>query len=357
MKRVLSLLAAAQMLVLTGPAGAWGYDGHRTIALVARAYVTPATRMKVDALLATDPDPLTAHDMASESTWADVYRSHGHRETALWHYVDQELDGSADLSAACYGHPAPRGWASEGPTQACVVDKVREFADELASPRTPLAERIKALKYLLHFVGDLHQPLHASDNHDRGGNCVLLALGGSRTANLHAYWDTAVVHDIADDPNQAASILRARISAVQATAWRRGQVTDWARETFRVSQGAAYTLGSPPGCRSDSSPTALPPAYASRARTVAAVQLSKAGVRLAEILDRSLASVVIPASARAAPASAAPVRTPAPAPAVFGRTRTPESLTCSAEADARALHGDERRKFRRICIRRRRGGR
>ena len=61
------------------------------------------------------------------------------------------------------------------------MDKVREFAAELAAPTTAQAERLLALKYLLHFVGDQHQPLHASDNHDRGGNCVLLALGGART--------------------------------------------------------------------------------------------------------------------------------------------------------------------------------
>ena len=186
MKR-LAVLLAATPAILPFPALAWGYEGHEIVADIARAELTPAVRAKVDALLASDTDPLTGHDMASEATWADAYRQHGHRETAAWHFVDTEIDGSADQDAACFGHPAPAAPASAGPAQDCVVDKVREFAAELAAPDTSPDERLLALKFVLHFVGDEHQPLHASDNHDRGGNCVLLSLGGARTQNLHAY--------------------------------------------------------------------------------------------------------------------------------------------------------------------------
>ena len=144
MKRLVVLLVAASMAP-PSPALAWGYEGHEIVADIARAELTLAVRAKVDALLATDTDPLTGHDMASEATWAAAYRGHGHRETAAWHFVDTEIDGSADQDAACFGHPAPDRAASAGPAQDCVVDKVREFAAELAAPGTSPTERLLAL--------------------------------------------------------------------------------------------------------------------------------------------------------------------------------------------------------------------
>ena len=286
----------AVVLPLTAPTtvDAWGYEGHRVVALVARSYIAPATRIKIDALLAMDPDVLTGHDMASEATWADAYRSHGHRETAQWHFVDQELDGSAGLDVACFDHPGSAALVSEGPARACVVDRVRAFEAELRAPGTPLAERIIALKYLLHFVGDLHQPLHASDNHDRGGNCVLLSLGAARAVNLHAYWDTVVVEGIDRDPARLAAALRTQIRPVQAAAWRQGDAGSWAQEAFDVSRTAVYKVGSVPGCSSESAAVPLPAGYEQRAVGVARLQLARAGVRLAAVLDRALAAVAVP---------------------------------------------------------------
>ena len=350
------ILAVLLPLAAPSSAGAWGYEGHRIVALVARSYVAPSTRAKVDALLSMDPDLLTGHDMASEATWADVYRSHGHRETSEWHFVDQELDGSADLDTACYGHPASAVPASSGPGQSCVVDRVRAFEAELAAPGTSLAERVLALKYLLHLVGDLHQPLHASDNHDRGGNCVLVSLGGSRAVSLHSYWDTVVVEGLDRDPARLAATLRTRIRPAQASAWRQGDAATWAQEAFRLSRVAVYVVGSTPGCRSDAAALPLPPGYEERAAAAAALQLARAGVRLAAVLDRALSSVPVPAAV-SSPAirSAGPSAAPS-AGAIGGTTRTAESLACSSEADARDLHGDERRRFRRRCISARRVG-
>ena len=166
-------------------------------------------RAKVDAILAGDTDTLTAPGMIARATWADAWRSAGHRETAPWHFVDQEL-GHPDLSSGCFGRPALSGAvASAGPAQDCVVDKIDEFTAELASPSTTPAERLLALKYVLHFVGDVHQPLHASDNQDRGANCVRIALGGPATSNLHSFWDTAVLAPLGADPVVAAAVTPA----------------------------------------------------------------------------------------------------------------------------------------------------
>jgi hypothetical protein len=202
--------------------------------------------------------------------------------------VDIEVDRS-DPKAACFGYPAPNHPASAGPAQDCIIDRVDAFAAELADPSTPQAERILALKYVLHFVGDLHQPLHAADNHDRGGNCVRLALGGSRTTNLHSYWDTAVVEALGTDPNAVAAKLRTEITPAQIAAWRNGTPRAWAIETHQLAVSAAYWPGAPAGCDRDAVPVSLPTGYDARAREAASLQLKRAGVRLAVVLNRALA--------------------------------------------------------------------
>jgi hypothetical protein len=199
MKRVIALLTLSLLAAAPRPAAAWGDDGHMTVALIAQNYLTPEARTRINALLAADTDPLTKHDFASAATWADKYRDVDNRrdhykETEQWHFVDIEID-NPDLEAACFGRPAlpPRTLASNGPPKACTVDKINQFAAELADPATDLEEQIMALKFVLHFVGDFHQPLHASDNRDRGGNDVKVSAVGfphhSRD-ELHGYWDT-----------------------------------------------------------------------------------------------------------------------------------------------------------------------
>jgi transglutaminase-like putative cysteine protease len=153
--RALAAIAVTFALhtVPSGPARAWGDEGHEVVALVAQAYLEPAVRKKVSALLAADTDPLTAHNIAAAATWADKFRDanqNGARQkTRQWNFVDIEI-ASPDLDQACFGHPpVPPGTpASNGPEQDCVVDKIQEFAAELANPATDPEEQIVALKNL-----------------------------------------------------------------------------------------------------------------------------------------------------------------------------------------------------------------
>jgi hypothetical protein len=286
-----SLILAAVIASIPASALAWGSEGHRIIADIAYSELTATARAKVDAMLASDTDPLTAHDVASEATWADAYRGAGHRETAAWHFVDDEIDQSADLQAACFGYPAPDQPASAGPAQDCVVGKIDEFRAELASSATAPAERLLALKYLLHFVGDETQPLHASDNHDRGGNCVRVSLGGgARTLNLHSYWDTAVLDPLGSDPQAIAAKLEAQITPAERQAWAAGDAKAWALDSYQVAKASAYTLATPAGCGPDPSPIALPDSYQQQALLTAETQLEKGGVRLAAVLNQALGS-------------------------------------------------------------------
>jgi hypothetical protein len=287
-KQCLSLVAAMWVLIFPTGAFAWGFEGHEIVAAIARVYLTPAVRAQVDQMLAADQDTLTPHDMLNEATWADRYRT-GHPETGDWHFVDIELD-HPDLQSACFGFPAAGPVASQGPAHDCVVNKVSEFTKELANRATPAAERLLALKFLLHFVGDMHQPLHDVDNHDKGGNCVLLNLGGPRAVNLHRYWDTVVVSGLGDDPQTVADTLARQITPENKATWEQGDPALWAQEGFDIARTTVYTIGSKPGCTSDPSPVGLPPGYAEAARETVSTQLEKAGVRLAAALNRALGS-------------------------------------------------------------------
>jgi hypothetical protein len=270
-------------------ARAWGDEGHEIIALVAQSFLTPDVRRKITALLSSDPDNLTAHDIASAATWADKYRdsnSNGSRaKTRQWHFVDIEI-AEPNLDAACFNHPViPTGTpASNGPADDCVVDKIDEFAAELANPNTDLEEQVVALKFILHFVGDLHQPLHSSDDHDRGGNDKRVSAAGIRANNLHHYWDTEFVAQLGSDARSVASDLIGHISSGQEQQWQAGDSSAWAKETFEISKRDAYgQLPSP----SSSGSYRLGDDYVTTATQDVSVQLSKAGVRLAVILNRA----------------------------------------------------------------------
>jgi S1/P1 Nuclease len=129
-------------IVFPRSALAWGDEGHEIIALVAERFLDPAVREKITAMLAADADTLTGHDIASAATWADRYRDadrtgdrRHYEQTHQWHFVDIEL-ANPNLDRACFGHPSlPAGTvASNGPSQACIVDKIEQFAAELADP-------------------------------------------------------------------------------------------------------------------------------------------------------------------------------------------------------------------------------
>jgi hypothetical protein len=284
------VLALACGAAWCDPSLAWGDEGHAVIALIAQHYLNPVTNRRVDALLAADPDPLTADTIAAAATWADKYRDtdrDGARQrTRLWHFVDLEIS-SPDLDRACFGHPAlPKGTlASDGPAQDCVVDKIDEFMAELKDPATDASERVVALKFLLHLVGDLHQPLHASDDHDRGGNDKRASAIGFKAGTLHHYWDTEFVDLLGADEKRVAAGLVSHISIADARAWSRGTPSDWAFDSFRIAKNDAYGRLPQPNARGS---YRLQNDYVAMATRDVAMQLSKAGVRLAMLLNDAL---------------------------------------------------------------------
>jgi hypothetical protein len=255
---------------------------------------TRLVRSKVATLPSADTDTLTEHDIGSEAIWSDKYRDSDRDTTKLryhatrqWHFVDIELS-LPDLAAACFGHPPlPAGVpASKGPPQACVVDKINQFAGELGDPATGASEQLLALKFLLHFVGDLHQPLHASDDHDAGGNKKFVSDEGVHPGNLHHYWDVEFVERLGTDPRQVAVTLIGEISEAQRKEWSSGTPADWVMEAFGLAKRDAYGLLPRPG---DQSTYTLPAGYTKQAQQDVALQLRRAGIRLAFVLNQVLA--------------------------------------------------------------------
>jgi hypothetical protein len=175
--------------------------------------------------------------------------------------------------------------ASDGPAADCVVDKIDEFAAELANPGTDLEEQVVALKFLLHFVGDVHQPLHSSDDNDRGGNNKKVSAAGFRAGNLHHFWDTEFVDQLETDPPSIASDLIGHISKDQVKQWQAGSASDWAKESFLIAKADAYGQLPEPSGRGS---YRLTDEYVTTATADVAAQLSKAGVRLASILNKAL---------------------------------------------------------------------
>lgn len=288
-------LAASLILVLQpATARAWGDEAHEVIALIANHYLRPAARNRAGNLLGGDASGLTPdRSLATEAVWADRYRDsdldsdqHHYRQTRAWHFVDLELAGP-DLDAACFHHPAlpQRLPASGGPAEDCIVDKIDQFRHELSDPATGAAERLLALQFLLHLIGDLHQPLHACDDRDRGGNGKKVTLPGHAAGSLHHYWDSVFVAGLGRDPAAIAQELIAEISPRRLRSWRRGSTADWAMESFEVCKTEIYGKLPPPDGRGE---YALDARYAADAAVTVRRQLQRAGVRLAEVLNEAL---------------------------------------------------------------------
>lgn len=147
-----------------------------------------------------------------------------------------------------------------------------------------------ALKFLIHFVSDLHQPLHAADHDDRGGNCIGLSPSPDQhDTNLHAYWDTGAVEALGGSAEATASSLDARIAPAEQTAWAAGTPRAWAMESFQLGRADAYFLPSRPTC-TDHGSVALPAAYHPMAQRDAALQFEKAGIRMAAMLNHAMGS-------------------------------------------------------------------
>lgn len=193
------LIAAAVLLAPSSLFG-WGCDGHRIIALLARAHLTPAASQAVDQLLREAPVDLPQGRfcpdppgdlMAAAATWADDIRSR--QKNGTWHYIDIPRTVVDPVAIAPWCPPIVPSAGGKDAT-GCAVDAISYFAKILADKTRPAADRAEALRYLIHFTGDIHQPLHAIDDSDQGGNCTAVRFeDDTNISNLHSIWDSRLL--------------------------------------------------------------------------------------------------------------------------------------------------------------------
>ncbi len=260
LRRPCSVILTILSLLLPTPQGlAWGNEGHRIIADIAWDHLDSKTLLHLRPFLGNN-------DLASIATWADDIRSE-HPETGPWHYVDIA--------------PASSGYApSDCPEDNCVVQRIRLFAQILGDPQQPFTARSEALKYLVHFVGDLSQPMHAMAD-ARGGNDIPVTFLGSTECgpypcNLHAIWDSQLISHTGIREHRYAQALESMIVADHLQAGPTNPVA-WANDSLQLAKEAWVPAQ-----------TNIDEAYYLRERPVVDRQLALAGLRLAQILNQEL---------------------------------------------------------------------
>jgi hypothetical protein len=267
------------------PAFAWWDYGHKTIATIAWDHVKPQTRVAIRALLRherlveTPTCPLKSIEDASY--WADCIKGLGPRfdYAFSWHYQNVDVCKPFDLKAACKdGH--------------CVSKQIERNAKLLGDPKVPARERLIALAFLSHFVGDLHMPLHAGDRSDRGGNDVKAAYGEvAGRINLHLLWDGYLAERAITTPPAGPKGLASERGNDTGEKWQRaaGSTEDWSRENWQFARDVAYATAL------DGDPCGPVPkrAVITNAKIEALVpavrqQIVNGGLRLARLLDEAL---------------------------------------------------------------------
>jgi S1/P1 Nuclease len=261
---------------------AWGDHGHRIVCELAFREVAPATREKLKAMVAADAPPF---DRFSEAcTWPDHPRKRDDE-----HYVNLAR-GAAGLDA----EPCPLA-------DRCVVSSIDKDLAVLASPTAGEAPRLMALKFLGHFTGDLHQPLHVSFADDLGGNRV--DATGPCGRNLHSAWDACLPRKaVGADPLSAAFALEAEITNADRDAWVASGPLAWANESFAIAiapatsycvpedGGCSYAPGNVEWDRGEPKRrVVIDAAYVAAATPIVRDRLRRAGVRLAHLLDQAFA--------------------------------------------------------------------
>lgn len=255
------------------PSFAWGPLGHRVVADVARHHLTPAARRELILLLGTD-------DLASVSTWADEIRNE-RPETFGWHFVDIPWDASgfsADRDCLRPGARHPLGFSDH---QNCVVERITLFSHTLTDRRQPKSERLDALRFLVHLVADVHQPMHAIGE-ARGGNDIeVLEFGrarcGSRPCNLHSLWDVGLIEHNRPSEHELAENVERLIARSRLDTLPEGTPADWANASFHLAHEVWLRSGELGGDE-----------YYRRNIDVADWQLALAAIRLAMLLNDCL---------------------------------------------------------------------
>ena len=291
MQRVVSL-ALLLGLAFALPAAAWWETGHQVVARIAAAQLSPAARTRVARILGVDDSANAVADaLAKASTWADETKAE--TKTGNWHFIDlAEQDTRGDIPERC-------------PADNCAPMRISLFAEQLsATVAKPDESQLNALRYVVHLVGDIHQPLHDISDADLGGNCELLTTPVGTAKNLHALWDGGIIKEMdVSETSLTTSLLH------ELRSWNKsrrhqiveGTVDDWVWEGHELAMADIYRklhvplqpVIFPSSCAE--APVAVTQfhlivdgPYVDASKAVIREQLIKGGLRLAHILNSSL---------------------------------------------------------------------
>jgi hypothetical protein len=268
--------------LIIAPSGAlaWGELGHRLTAMVAWQALTPAAREQV---LLLHPDV----DFAALSTQMDRERPSLMRRypgSAGWHYVNQSVCNPQSPPVCPRGH--------------CASHQIERWQAILADPAEPQARRADALAFLVHMIGDIHQPLHTASHQDRGGNDVKVSGAGPASLTLHQVWDSALVTRAVGQLPPEKWVLRA-VAARRAkhVQWSSGTSMEWIAESARLARKSVYD-----GLPGFSCDAPMPPrvkvddAWLARGTALVPERIVKAGLRIAATINTALAPDKQPAA-------------------------------------------------------------
>lgn len=273
------LLLALALLFAPAGAHAYGFFTHEAIARIAMMNLRPETARAVRAMLRSAPLLETPECRAATpeqaSTWPDCIRNLGDRfsYSASWHYQNVDVCRPFDLKAAC----------RDG---NCVSAQIERQVKLLQNRTVPRREKVAALAFLIHFVGDLHAPPHAGDRGDRGGNDVKASYGPvtARWLNLHSIWDSPLAERAVTTPPSPFRVY----SPAERTALAAGTVEDWSREGWEASRDTAYALALGEACGpKPGGPVTVTPQAIEAMVPVQRRQIERAGLRLARMLDEA----------------------------------------------------------------------
>lgn len=250
MKKIFTILL---LLLLTEQLWAWGANGHRVVGLIAEQHLNLKAKKRLNKILKNN-------SLAEVSTWMDDIKSDTvYDHTHDWHWVT--IPDSATYDQAIKN---PEG---------DIIAKIEEIIRILKEQKLSVEEEQVHVKYLVHLVGDLHQPLHIGTGDDRGGNDIKVEWFGKKS-NLHRVWDS----DMIDHKDLSYTELAGFINnpaEEQVKEWQAASVRDWAYESMRY-RPKVYAL---PGNRK------LGYHYSYENFSIVEIRLLQAGVRLAGILN------------------------------------------------------------------------
>lgn len=264
----IAVLAASLMPT---PAFAWGKTGHRVVAAIADTQLSGVARAEVEQILGY------GESLDEAANWPDEMRAatgtFWEKTATPWHYVT--------LNGVLYDHAPPEGDA---------LTALDRFTKTLQDPNAIQADRQLALRFIVHLVGDLHQPLHVGKCCDKGGNDVRVTWFGKPT-NLHAVWDSQLVDDEQLSFTELAAKLQRHIRPEDVVKWWDPDPRDWIAESAGVRDTlypTAADMPKPPKGKKKLKKGTLPDlayTYVYKFTPVMEQRLSQGGIRLAAYLN------------------------------------------------------------------------